>query len=142
MKNQLVASILYQIADLLDLKGEIFFKTRAYRIAAQTIDVLDEDIEIVSKENRLQELPGIGEALAKKIKEIVETGHLDYLDKLKEEKGRLLLKGTKKELAQKARILEEDVSKLQESVLGLTSEKYALEKKIELLYDKIYISLR
>jgi DNA polymerase (family 10) len=73
MKNQLVADILYQIADLLDLKGEIFFKTRAYRIAAQTIEILDEDI------------PGIGGALAKKIKEIVETDKLDYFERLKKE---------------------------------------------------------
>lgn len=85
MKNQLVADILYQIADLLDLKGEIFFKTRAYRQAAQTIEVLDEDIEIVSRENRLREIPGVGEALAKKIKEIVETGHLEYFKRLKKE---------------------------------------------------------
>ncbi|KYK20363.1 hypothetical protein AYK24_03730 [Thermoplasmatales archaeon SG8-52-4] len=85
MKNQLVASILYQIADLLDLKGEIFFKTRAYRMAAQTIEVLNEDIEIVSNENRLQEIPGIGDALAKKIFEIVKTGDLEYFEKLKKE---------------------------------------------------------
>ena len=85
MKNRFVADILYQIADLLDVKGEIFFKTRAYRIAAQTIETLNEDIEIVSNENRLQSIPGIGEALAKKIKEIVETGKLVYFDKLKKE---------------------------------------------------------
>jgi len=46
------------------------------------------------------------------------------------------LKGTKKELAQKARTLEENVSKLQESVLSLSSEKDALEKKIELLDER------
>jgi len=92
MKNQLVSDILYQIADLLDLKGEIFFKTRAYRQAAQTIEVLDEDIELVSKENRLQDIPGIGEALAKKIKEIVETGKLEYFEKLKKEIPEELLK--------------------------------------------------
>lgn len=85
MKNQLVANILYQIADLLDLKGEIFFKTRAYRMAAQTIEVLEEDIEEVVKEDRLLEIPGVGEGLAKKIKEIVETGKLDYFERLKKE---------------------------------------------------------
>ena len=82
MKNQFVADILYQIAVLLDLKGEMFFKTRAYRIAAQTIEVLDEDIEVVSNENRLREIKGVGEALAKKIKELVETGRLEYFEKL------------------------------------------------------------
>ena len=85
MKNQIVAEILYRIADLLDIKGEIFFKTRAYRTAAQTIEVLDEDIEVISKEKRLQEIPGVGEALAKKINEIVETGRLEYFEKLKKE---------------------------------------------------------
>jgi len=85
MKNKLVADILYEIADLLDIKGEIFFKTRAYRMAAQTIEVLDENIEDIAKENRLQSISGVGEALAKKIKEIVETGELKYLEKLKKE---------------------------------------------------------
>jgi len=85
MKNRFVADILYQIADLLDVKGEMFFKTRAYRIAAQTIEALNEDIETVSNENRLKSIPGIGDALAKKIKEIVETGKLVYFEKLKKE---------------------------------------------------------
>jgi len=92
MKNQLVSDILYQIADLLDIKGENFFKTRAYRIAAQKIEVLDEDIEDVSNENRLTDIDGIGEALAKKIKEIVETNQLRYLDELKKEIPEDLLK--------------------------------------------------
>ena len=85
MKNKLVADIFYRIADLLDVNGEIFFKTRAYRKAAQTIETLDENIEIVSKEKRLQLIPGIGESLAKKIKEIVETDRLEYYEKLKKE---------------------------------------------------------
>jgi len=85
MKNQFVADILYQIADLLDLKGEIFFKTRAYRIAAQTIEALDEDIADVAKENRLEDISGIGQALAKKIKELIETGKLEYFENLKKE---------------------------------------------------------
>ncbi len=85
MKNQFVAEVLNNIADLLDLKGEIFFKTRAYRMAAQTIETMDEDIEILSKENRLQSVPGIGEALAKKIRELLETGRLGYYEQLKED---------------------------------------------------------
>jgi DNA polymerase (family 10) len=85
MKNQLVADVLYQIADLLDLKGEIFFKTRAYRMAAQTIEVLDEDIEEIAKNGRLQKISGVGEALAKKITELVETGRLEYFERLKKE---------------------------------------------------------
>lgn len=91
MKNQFVADILYQIADLLDLKGDIFFKTRAYRIAAQTIEALDEDIADAVKEDRLQDIHGIGQALAKKIKELVETGQLEYFERLKQEIPEALL---------------------------------------------------
>jgi len=85
MKNQFVADILYMIANLLDLKGEIFFKTRAYRIAAQTIEALDEDIEKLVNQGRLESIPGVGEALAKKITELVQTGKLEYLERLKKE---------------------------------------------------------
>jgi DNA polymerase (family X) len=85
MNNRKVAELLYKIADLLDIRGDIFFKTRAYRMAAQRIQVLDEDIEVLVKENRLQSIPGIGEALAKKIREYVETGSLEYYEKLKKE---------------------------------------------------------
>jgi DNA polymerase (family 10) len=85
MKNEFVAQTLYMIANLLDLKGEIFFKTRAYRIAAQTIEALDEDIETFVRQGTLESIPGIGEALAKKITELVQTGKLDYLERLKKE---------------------------------------------------------
>jgi DNA polymerase (family 10) len=85
MKNQMVADVLYTIADLLDVKGEMFFKTRAYRSAAQTIEALDEDIEQITNQGRLESIPGIGEALAKKITELVKTGKLEYLERLKKE---------------------------------------------------------
>jgi DNA polymerase (family 10) len=85
MKNQFVADTLYMIADLLDLKGEIFFKTRAYRMAAQAIEALDEDIERLVNQKTLESIPGIGEALAKKITELIQTGKLEYLERLKKE---------------------------------------------------------
>ena len=66
MKNQFVAEILYQIADLLDLKGEIFFKTRAYRMAAQTIEVLDEDIDSDSRIIHNFKLKGKNYSLSRK----------------------------------------------------------------------------
>lgn len=85
MKNQFIANNLYLIADMLELKGEGFFKTRAYRIAAQTIEALDEDIEKLMNEDRLKIIAGVGEALAKKITELLQTGKLDYLEQLKKE---------------------------------------------------------
>ncbi|MEM0492660.1 MAG: DNA polymerase/3'-5' exonuclease PolX [Candidatus Thermoplasmatota archaeon] len=84
MKNAEVSEIFYMIADILDILGEESpFKIRAYRIAAQTIETLDEDIENVVKEKRVTDIPHVGEGLAKKIIEIVETGGLKYLEELK-----------------------------------------------------------
>ncbi len=85
MNNQEVADILYKIADLLDIRGDNFFKTRAYRMAAQKIEVLDEDIKTVVNEKRLKDIPGIGDALTKKIQELVASGKLDYFERLKKE---------------------------------------------------------
>jgi DNA polymerase (family 10) len=82
MNNKDVAHLLYNIADLLDLKGDLFFKTRAYRLAAATIETLNENIADVVHQHRLQDIPGIGEALAKKITEYVETGKLTYYQRL------------------------------------------------------------
>jgi DNA polymerase (family X) len=84
MKNQLVASILNQVADLMEIDA-VDFRTRAYRRAAHTVETQSEDIEDIKNEGRLQELPGIGEKIAKKIEEIVEKGSLEYLDNLKKQ---------------------------------------------------------
>jgi len=83
MKNRLVARILYETADLLDLDG-VPFKPRAYRRAAQTVESLTTPIEEVVAQGRVSELPGVGEAIGKKIAEIVETGRLKYYEDLKE----------------------------------------------------------
>jgi len=85
MKNQFVADTLYRIADLLDLKGEMFFKTRAYRMAAEAIQALDGDIEQLVRQGTVESIPGVGDALAKKITELVQTGKLRYLEQLKKE---------------------------------------------------------
>ncbi len=83
MDNAGVAKILRQVADLLDGMGENRFKVRAYQVAAQTVETLDEDIRSVLKENRLREIPGIGEALSEKITEILDTGRLRHLEDLR-----------------------------------------------------------
>src|SRR5208282_4836681 len=82
MKNALVAKILYEIADLLDMQG-VQFKPQAYRKAARTIASLPSPIEEVYSEGKLDELPGVGVNIAKKIAEIIETGSLKYFEELK-----------------------------------------------------------
>ena len=63
MNNQHIAQIFYEIADLLDIKGDSFFKSRAYRIAAQKIETIDEDLNTLRKKQDLTEIPGIGKII-------------------------------------------------------------------------------
>ena len=82
MKNRLVARILYEIADLLEMDG-VAFKPRAYRRAAQAVESCPIPVEELVETGKLKELPGVGEAIAGKIEEIVKTGKLAYHEELK-----------------------------------------------------------
>lgn len=84
MKNQLVASILNEVADLMEMDS-VDFRTKAYRRAAHTVEIQSEAIEDIKKEGKLMELPGVGAKIAKKIEEIIDTGSLEYLENLKRE---------------------------------------------------------
>jgi DNA polymerase (family 10) len=84
MDNQEVAAFFYEIADLLELQG-VAFKPIAYRKAAGSIEQLEDPIEKIAEEKKLQDIPGVGESVAKKIEEILKTGRLAYLEKLRTE---------------------------------------------------------
>jgi DNA polymerase (family 10) len=85
MKNSEIVKVLEDISGLLELKGENVFKARAYQKAARSIEFLSEDVEKLVKENRLRGVPGIGEAIEKKLTELVQTGRLEYYEKLRAE---------------------------------------------------------
>ena len=85
MNNKEIVSVFQDIADLLEKKKENWFKIRAYRKAADAIEDLTVDVEQLVAEDKLKEIPGVGEAIAKKIAELVTTGKLDYYEKLKAE---------------------------------------------------------
>lgn len=82
MDNKEVAALFYEVADILDLQG-VPFKPNAYRRAARSIEELDEDLSKIASEKRLTEIPGVGESFAKKIQEILTTGELPYLKRLR-----------------------------------------------------------
>jgi DNA polymerase (family 10) len=82
--NRQVARVLAEIADLLEIKGENAFKIRAYRTAADTIGAWS-DAVMRMDEAQLRELPGIGKDLAKKIRELIETGASEYHQELLQE---------------------------------------------------------
>jgi DNA polymerase (family 10) len=84
MKNTEIAKVFEDMADLLELKGENKFKIRAYQRAARAIDYLPKEIEIMLEEGEdLQSIPGVGEAIAKKTIELVNTGKLGAYEELK-----------------------------------------------------------
>jgi len=84
MTNAEVAKVFDEIADLLEMKGENQFKIRAYRQAARTIKKLPAEVErMVRNEEDLEEIPGIGDAIAAKIEDLVKTGHVKVHDELK-----------------------------------------------------------
>ncbi|MDH7578408.1 MAG: DNA polymerase/3'-5' exonuclease PolX [Bacillota bacterium] len=84
MTNWEICQIFDEIADLLEIIGENSFKVRAYRRAARVLENTYLEVEQLVQENRLEELPGIGAALAAKIKELTETGRLRYHQELKQ----------------------------------------------------------
>src|SRR5512141_1457366 len=85
MNNRQLAETFVLIADLLEIKGEVIYKTLAYRKAAESLATLGEDVNDLWKEDRLQDSPGVGKAIAEKINELMETGKLGFLEKLKKE---------------------------------------------------------
>ena len=76
VKNREIAGILYQMAELLELHAENRFKIIAYSRAARAIESLTEDIEQVCRDGRLEGIPGVGKAIAEKIKEYLRTGRI------------------------------------------------------------------
>ncbi len=83
--NHKLAEIFRTIADLLEIKGEVVFKVQAYRRAADSLEAIGRDINEVRKAGELNQIPGVGKAIAEKIDELVETGKLNFFEKLKEE---------------------------------------------------------
>lgn len=84
--NEDIARVFDQIADLLEIRGENAFRIRAYRNASREVLSLPKELtQMVEGGADLTELPGIGDALAAKIGEIVHTGTCAALKKLERE---------------------------------------------------------
>ncbi len=85
MQNGDVAKIFDELADLLEIQNANPFRVRAYRNAARTIGDLPESVAdiLADPERKLEELPGIGNDLAAKIRTIVETEGLPQLEELR-----------------------------------------------------------
>jgi DNA polymerase (family X) len=83
-RNKEVADLLYNIARILEMQ-QVAFKPRAYQRAAVNVEGLADDVAVLVAQDRLAQIPGVGDAIAKKIKEFIETGRLEYYENLKKE---------------------------------------------------------
>src|SRR5438477_6452892 len=85
MGKATIANVLEKIATLLELKDENPFKIRAYVNAARSLETWGGNVADLGNEEVLEKIPGIGKAIAAKIKELVETGSLKFFDELRAE---------------------------------------------------------
>jgi DNA polymerase (family 10) len=81
MKNLEVARLFNRMADVLELQEENVFRIRAYRRAAQNLESLREDVQTLAREDRLDEIPGVGADLAGKIAEYLRSGHVREIER-------------------------------------------------------------
>ena len=116
MENVEIARILNEYADLLDIQGENPFRVRAYRNAAQTIAGLSRPVaQLVEEGEDLRRLPGIGSSMAEHLREILETGTLSALKRMRQELPRTLA-----ELVQLEKLGPKRAKRLYDE-LGITS---------------------
>lgn len=93
VQNSEIAEIFYEIADLLEIEDANPFRVRAYRNAARTVAGYPRRInEMVEEGEDIDDLSGVGEDLAKKIREIVQTGSLEFLEKVRSRTPHSLIK--------------------------------------------------
>ena len=85
MKNAEIAEIFTDIGQILRNRKDSIFKIRAYEKVAAEIKTTDLNLEQLVKENRLREISGVGDAIEKKITELVNTGRLEFYERLKAE---------------------------------------------------------
>ena len=85
-RNAEVATLLGEIAGLLEIEGDNLYRVRAYRNAAHSVAVLGPSIHgLVAEGAPLHELPDIDPELAMRIAEIVRTGSCPLLERLHRE---------------------------------------------------------
>ncbi|NQT23592.1 MAG: DNA polymerase/3'-5' exonuclease PolX [Candidatus Omnitrophica bacterium] len=85
MLNKEIALIFIRIADILEIKDDNPFRIRAYRKAAQQIESLSEDVSALRDKKKLEDIPGIGKDLSKKIEEYIRTRKINFYEKLKKQ---------------------------------------------------------
>ena len=82
LTNAELAQVFHEIGDLLEVKGELVFKTVAYHRAADAIGRSPVAVATAYREGRPPPIPGVGKAISDKIEELARTGRSAYHEKL------------------------------------------------------------
>ena len=85
LSNRDIANIFERCADMLQIRGDNIHRVLSYRRAAETIRMVPRDLRVISAEGGLTDLSNIGKTIAAKIDEMLETGDLDFYNRLKSE---------------------------------------------------------
>src|SRR4029079_6317522 len=85
LTNGDLARSFHEIGDILELKGELVFKTVAYHRAADAIGRSPVDVVSAYRSGNPPDIPGVGKAINDKILELATTGHMTYYDRLSAE---------------------------------------------------------
>ena len=86
LRNEALAARLEEFADLLEARG-VAYKPSAYRRAAENVREYPESVAAIAREtpDRLEEVDRVGEAIASKLIEYIETGRIEELEELRAE---------------------------------------------------------
>jgi len=82
LSNGQLAQVFHDIGDLLEVKGELVYKTVAYHRAADAIGRSPVEVAKAYREGKPPDIPGVGKAIADKLQELAQTGRSEYRDKL------------------------------------------------------------
>jgi DNA polymerase (family 10) len=81
MTNQEAAALFLELADLLDLAGELPFKSASYRKVAKGLEKLSESFGKIISEGNFAKIEGAGKAIREKLMVLALTGKFPALDK-------------------------------------------------------------
>ena len=85
MDNEVIARRFYRLAALMELRGDDPFRWRSYRNAAEAIEVWPTPLKEIAEKDGvtgLQEIPGVGKAIAGKVIELLTRGTFDAWERL------------------------------------------------------------
>jgi DNA polymerase (family 10) len=83
LTNREIADVFYAISDTMEVLGEDVFRTRAYKRAGDAIVDLASPLAALRARGELDDIPGVGKAIAEKIGELLDTGQLKFYEKMR-----------------------------------------------------------